>query len=156
MLVDGVPDWPQDLMVLGTEGRGHFLVFPQGGDRIRLYLCYDFADKARHQVFLEPESLSTDVIYVNGVSTSLPAEVQEAFVHTVAGHSFRASRHDWLREGQWMPLPGGTLRGFVRRSAPEGHPHGRSSRTRWMDCGSPRGRRRQHVADDGGARPHPW
>jgi 2-polyprenyl-6-methoxyphenol hydroxylase-like FAD-dependent oxidoreductase len=46
MLVDGVPEWPQDLMVLGTEGRGHFLVFPQGGDRIRLYLCYDFADKA--------------------------------------------------------------------------------------------------------------
>src|ERR671921_76413 len=36
MLVDGVPDWPQDLMVLGTEGRGHFLVFPQGGDRLRL------------------------------------------------------------------------------------------------------------------------
>ena len=48
MLVDGVPDWPQDLMVLGTEGRGHFLVFPQGGDRLRLYLCYDFADKARY------------------------------------------------------------------------------------------------------------
>jgi tRNA uridine 5-carboxymethylaminomethyl modification enzyme len=36
-----------------------------------------FADKDRHQVFLEPESLSTDVIYVNGVSTSLPGEVQE-------------------------------------------------------------------------------
>ena len=48
MLVEGVPDWPQDLMVLGTEGRGHFLVFPQGGDRLRLYLCYDFADKARY------------------------------------------------------------------------------------------------------------
>ena len=46
MLVDGVPDWPQDLMVLGTEGRMHFLVLPQGGDRLRLYLCYDFADKA--------------------------------------------------------------------------------------------------------------
>ena len=36
MLVDGVPDWPQDLQVLGTEGRAHFLVFPQGGDRLRL------------------------------------------------------------------------------------------------------------------------
>ena len=46
MLVEGVPDWPQDLQVIGTEGRAHFLVFPQGGDRIRLYLCYDFADKA--------------------------------------------------------------------------------------------------------------
>ena len=46
MLVEGVPDWPQDLQVIGTEDRAHFLVFPQGGDRIRLYICYDFADKA--------------------------------------------------------------------------------------------------------------
>jgi 2-polyprenyl-6-methoxyphenol hydroxylase-like FAD-dependent oxidoreductase len=42
MLVDGVPDWPQDTQVIGTEDRTHFLVFPQGGDRVRLYLCYDF------------------------------------------------------------------------------------------------------------------
>lgn len=47
MLVEGVPEWPQDLQVLGTEDRTHFLVFPQGGDRLRLYLCFDFADKAR-------------------------------------------------------------------------------------------------------------
>lgn len=46
MLVEGVPDWPQDTEVVGTEGRTHFLIFPQGGDRVRLYLCYDFADKA--------------------------------------------------------------------------------------------------------------
>jgi 2-polyprenyl-6-methoxyphenol hydroxylase-like FAD-dependent oxidoreductase len=46
MLVEGVPDWPQDIEVIGTEDRTHFLVFPQGGDRVRLYLCYDFADKA--------------------------------------------------------------------------------------------------------------
>ena len=32
--------------LVGTEGRAHVLVFPQGGDRIRLCLCYDFADKA--------------------------------------------------------------------------------------------------------------
>jgi len=44
-----------------------------------------FADKTRHQIFLEPESLSTDVIYVNGVSTSLPGDVQEEFVHTIEG-----------------------------------------------------------------------
>jgi 2-polyprenyl-6-methoxyphenol hydroxylase-like FAD-dependent oxidoreductase len=48
MLVEGVPEWPQDLQVIGTEGRVHFLVFPQGGDRIRLYVCYDFADKAAY------------------------------------------------------------------------------------------------------------
>ncbi|MFN0242677.1 MAG: tRNA uridine-5-carboxymethylaminomethyl(34) synthesis enzyme MnmG [Planctomycetota bacterium] len=54
-----------------------------------------FADKDRHQVFLEPESLSTDVVYVNGVSTSLPAEVQEALIHTVAG----LERARFLRHG---------------------------------------------------------
>jgi 2-polyprenyl-6-methoxyphenol hydroxylase-like FAD-dependent oxidoreductase len=48
MLVENVPDWPQDTQVIGTEGRLHFLVFPQGGDRVRLYLCYDFADKATY------------------------------------------------------------------------------------------------------------
>ncbi|MDZ4772994.1 MAG: tRNA uridine-5-carboxymethylaminomethyl(34) synthesis enzyme MnmG [Planctomycetota bacterium] len=54
-----------------------------------------FADKDRHQVFLEPESLSTDVVYVNGVSTSLPAEVQEEMVHTIAG----LERARFLRHG---------------------------------------------------------
>ncbi|MEM8713282.1 MAG: tRNA uridine-5-carboxymethylaminomethyl(34) synthesis enzyme MnmG, partial [Planctomycetota bacterium] len=44
-----------------------------------------FPDRDRHQVFVEPEGLDTDVLYVNGVSTSLPAEVQEAFVHTIPG-----------------------------------------------------------------------
>ena len=48
MLVDSVPGWPQDTQVIGTEGRAHFLVFPQGGDRVRLYLAYDFADKAHY------------------------------------------------------------------------------------------------------------
>jgi len=44
-----------------------------------------FADRDRHQVFLEPEGLETDVVYANGISTSLPADVQDAFVHSVAG-----------------------------------------------------------------------
>ncbi len=58
-----------------------------------------FADRERHQVFLEPESLSTDVIYVNGVSTSLPAEVQEAFVHTIPGlERARFVRHGYAVE----------------------------------------------------------
>ena len=48
MLVEGVPDWPQDTQVVGTEGRTHFLILPLGGDRVRLYLCYDFADKATY------------------------------------------------------------------------------------------------------------
>jgi tRNA uridine 5-carboxymethylaminomethyl modification enzyme len=44
-----------------------------------------FPDAARHQVFLEPEGLDTDEMYVNGLSTSLPAEVQLAFLRTVPG-----------------------------------------------------------------------
>jgi tRNA uridine 5-carboxymethylaminomethyl modification enzyme len=44
-----------------------------------------FADRAGHQVFLEPEGLDDDTIYPNGVSTSLPPEVQEAFLRTMPG-----------------------------------------------------------------------
>ena len=44
-----------------------------------------FADRERHQVFLEPEGLDTDSVYPNGVSTSLPAEVQAAFLRTIPG-----------------------------------------------------------------------
>ncbi|MBN20865.1 MAG: tRNA uridine-5-carboxymethylaminomethyl(34) synthesis enzyme MnmG [Bdellovibrionaceae bacterium] len=44
-----------------------------------------FRDKQRHQIFLEPEGLNSDEIYVNGISTSLPKDVQEAFVHSIEG-----------------------------------------------------------------------
>lgn len=44
-----------------------------------------FADKSSHQVFLEPEGLDDDTVYPNGISTSLPADVQETYVHTIAG-----------------------------------------------------------------------
>ena len=44
-----------------------------------------FADKDRHQLYLEPEGRHTEEFYVNGISTSLPLEVQYAFIHTVAG-----------------------------------------------------------------------
>ncbi len=44
-----------------------------------------FADKNSHQIFVEPEGLSTDLIYPNGISTSLPAGVQEAFVRSIEG-----------------------------------------------------------------------
>lgn len=44
-----------------------------------------FADKGRHQVFLEPEGLSTREIYPNGISTSLPLDVQIALVRTIPG-----------------------------------------------------------------------
>ncbi len=44
-----------------------------------------FADKASHQIFVEPEGLTTDIVYPNGISTSLPLEVQERFVRSIIG-----------------------------------------------------------------------
>jgi tRNA uridine 5-carboxymethylaminomethyl modification enzyme len=44
-----------------------------------------FPDAARHQLFLEPEGLDTSELYVNGLSTSLPAEVQLALLRTIPG-----------------------------------------------------------------------
>lgn len=44
-----------------------------------------FRDRSRHQIFLEPEGLDTDEIYVNGISTSLPEDVQDEFVHSIVG-----------------------------------------------------------------------
>ena len=44
-----------------------------------------FADKTGHQVFLEPEGLDDTTVYPNGISTSLPADVQEAYVRSIAG-----------------------------------------------------------------------
>ncbi len=44
-----------------------------------------FSDKDSHQVFLEPEGLSSDLVYPNGISTSLPADVQEAYVRSIQG-----------------------------------------------------------------------
>ena len=72
-----------------------------------------FADRDRHQIFLEPEGLDTDVVYVNGVSTSLPAEIQEAFLHTVTGlerarflrHGY-AVEYDFVQPSQLEPTLG--------------------------------------------------
>jgi tRNA uridine 5-carboxymethylaminomethyl modification enzyme len=44
-----------------------------------------FADRTSHQIFLEPEGLDDHTVYPNGISTSLPAEVQEAFIRTIPG-----------------------------------------------------------------------
>ena len=44
-----------------------------------------FADKASHQIFIEPEGLDTYEIYPNGISTSLPFDVQQALVHSIRG-----------------------------------------------------------------------
>lgn len=44
-----------------------------------------FSDRSSHQIFLEPEGLSSTLVYPNGISTSLPEEVQEQVVHSIAG-----------------------------------------------------------------------
>src|SRR4051812_23342246 len=54
-----------------------------------------FADKPSHHIFLEPESLDTDEIYCNGISTSLPADVQEQMIRLIPG----LERAEILRHG---------------------------------------------------------
>ncbi len=44
-----------------------------------------FADKTSHQIFVEPEGLNLAEVYPNGISTSLPFDIQERFIHSIAG-----------------------------------------------------------------------
>ena len=44
-----------------------------------------FKDKERHQIFLEVEGLDSNVVYPNGISTSMPEDVQDKFIHTIKG-----------------------------------------------------------------------
>jgi tRNA uridine 5-carboxymethylaminomethyl modification enzyme len=46
---------------------------------------FRFADKARHQIFLEPEGLNTNIVYMNGFSSSLPSDIQERAMKTIPG-----------------------------------------------------------------------
>lgn len=63
-----------------------------------------FCDKDRHQVFLEPEGLDTDRVYPNGLSTSLPKDVQEAFLRTIPGlEQVRVLQHGYAVEYDYSP-----------------------------------------------------
>jgi len=63
-----------------------------------------FADRPRHQVFLEPEGLDSEEIYVNGISTSLPSDVQEEMVRTIAGlESAEIARYGYAIEYDFFP-----------------------------------------------------
>ena len=66
-----------------------------------------FADKERHQIFLEPEGLGTEEIYVNGISSSLPFDVQFKMIRTLAGlenaeimRAAYAIEYDYVKSGQ--------------------------------------------------------
>lgn len=69
-----------------------------------------FQDKERHQIFLEPEGLTTAEVYVNGVSTSLPQDVQKAFIRSVPAlrnaeimRPAYAIEYDYVISGQIQP-----------------------------------------------------
>ncbi len=58
-----------------------------------------FANKLRHQIFLEPEGLDSDLIYPNGISTSLPAYVQDDFISKINGlEEAKIIRHGYAIE----------------------------------------------------------
>lgn len=70
----------------------------------------NFADKERHQLFLEPESRETDSIYLQGFSTSMPVEVQEEMVHSLPGFENAvflkyayAIEYDAIRTEEYLP-----------------------------------------------------
>lgn len=69
-----------------------------------------FADKERHQIFLEPEGLQTEEVYVNGMSSSLPFDVQLDFIHSIPAlrnaeimRPAYAIEYDYLTCGQIYP-----------------------------------------------------
>jgi tRNA uridine 5-carboxymethylaminomethyl modification enzyme len=66
-----------------------------------------FADKERHQIFLEPEGLKTEEVYVNGISSSLPLDVQYAFLRSIPAlrnaeimRPAYAIEYDYVKSGQ--------------------------------------------------------
>ncbi|MHA1544094.1 MAG: tRNA uridine-5-carboxymethylaminomethyl(34) synthesis enzyme MnmG, partial [Alphaproteobacteria bacterium] len=62
-----------------------------------------FPDRDSHQIFLEPEGLDDDTVYPNGISTSLPEEVQEAFLRTIPGlENARIIRHGYAIEYDYV------------------------------------------------------
>jgi tRNA uridine 5-carboxymethylaminomethyl modification enzyme len=69
-----------------------------------------FADRDRHQIFIEPEGLSTNELYINGISTSLPFDVQLKMIRTIPGLEHAeimrpayAIEYDYVKSGQLQP-----------------------------------------------------
>lgn len=69
-----------------------------------------FSDKERHQIFLEPEGLHTEEFYVNGISSSLPIDVQMEFIHSIPAlrhaevlRPAYAIEYDYVTSGQIKP-----------------------------------------------------
>ncbi len=69
-----------------------------------------FADRDRHQIFIEPEGLQTDELYINGISTSLPFDVQIKMIRTIPGLEHAeimrpayAIEYDYVKSGHLHP-----------------------------------------------------
>ena len=63
-----------------------------------------FAERNRHQVFLEPEGFTTDEYYANGISTSLPEDIQERIVHSIKGlENAKILRYGYAIEYDFCP-----------------------------------------------------
>ena len=79
-----------------------------------------FADRDSHQTFLEPEGLATDLIYLQGISTSLPVEIQDEFLRTIPGlenvkivRPGYAVEYDYIEPTQiWHSLQTRTIEGL--------------------------------------------
>jgi len=79
------------------EGRGPRYC-PSIEDKVRR-----FAERDGHQIFLEPEGLDDPLVYPNGISTSLPADVQEAFVRSIPGlEQVRIARRGYAVEYEFV------------------------------------------------------
>jgi 2-polyprenyl-6-methoxyphenol hydroxylase-like FAD-dependent oxidoreductase len=109
MLVKGVPSWPRDMQVIGVEDRFHFLIFPQGGDLLRLYGSYQFADKSR---FDGPDRRAK-LIDAFGRLTCLP--YAEAITASTAVGPFNS----FSNEDHWIDDP--TFPGIVLIGDAAGH-----------------------------------
>lgn len=69
-----------------------------------------FFERERHQIFIEPEGLQTGEMYLNGISSSLPEEVQEQFIHSISGleqaeimRAGYAVEYDYINPNQLYP-----------------------------------------------------
>lgn len=63
-----------------------------------------FPDKRKHQIFIEPEGLNTSEVYCNGISTSIPCDVQEAMIHSIEGlEKAEITRYGYAIEYDYVP-----------------------------------------------------
>jgi len=109
MLVKGVPSWPRDMQVIGVEDRFHFLVFPQGDDLLRLYGCYDFADKS----LFDGSDRRAKLIHAFGKLTCLP------YAEAIAASTPIGPFNSFSNEDHWIDDP--TCPGVVLIGDAAGH-----------------------------------